>query len=180
MNLPNRRGLAAITLIIAGIGAFMVPFLLHSPTPQGSSNSNGGGGTTTTTTTTNNNGGGHTSTTTTNPTTGTTNRGGSNDESGSSGGTTSGTATCDEDNSPDPSHTNNGKHKGQAKTHHSMNDDLDAAVAVVKALGTENPAFHSMHLTKTDNQTIHSHDVEAQVSHHAENGCAEDEEDSDE
>ena len=45
MILPNRRRLGAIALVVAGVGAFLVPFLLHGPALQGTS-------TTTTTTTT--------------------------------------------------------------------------------------------------------------------------------
>ena len=37
MILPNSRRLGAIALIVAGVGAFMVPFLLHGPTTQGTS-----------------------------------------------------------------------------------------------------------------------------------------------
>src|SRR3989442_15420370 len=43
MIMPSRRKLGAAALIIAGIGAFLVPFLLHSPSTQGtSSNDNNG------------------------------------------------------------------------------------------------------------------------------------------
>ncbi len=34
MNLLNRRRLGAIALIVAGIGAFVAPFLLHAPSLQ--------------------------------------------------------------------------------------------------------------------------------------------------
>src|SRR5439155_25195831 len=55
MNIPSRRRLGAAALIVSGIGAFLVPFLLHSPSPQGTSPSpptpggNGVGGTSPTT-----------------------------------------------------------------------------------------------------------------------------------
>src|SRR2546425_65314 len=43
MIMPSRRKLGAAALIIAGLGAFLVPFLLHSPSTQGtSSNDNNG------------------------------------------------------------------------------------------------------------------------------------------
>ncbi len=45
MMIPSRRKLGAAALIIAGIGAFMVPFLLHSPTTQGTSGNNNSNGT---------------------------------------------------------------------------------------------------------------------------------------
>src|SRR5438094_6683310 len=37
MILPTRRRLGAVALFVAGLGAFLVPFLLHSPYPQGTS-----------------------------------------------------------------------------------------------------------------------------------------------
>src|SRR2546426_12409160 len=37
MIVPSRRTLGAAALIAAGIGAFLVPFLLHSPSTQGTS-----------------------------------------------------------------------------------------------------------------------------------------------
>ena len=58
----TRRKIGAIALIVAGIGAFIVPFLLHntSSSPASSNNNNGGGHTTTPTTTTTRSGsGGH-------------------------------------------------------------------------------------------------------------------------
>ncbi len=43
MILPNRRRLGAIALVVAGIGAFIAPFLIHGPALQANSNGNGGG-----------------------------------------------------------------------------------------------------------------------------------------
>src|SRR2546428_8995821 len=37
MIVPSRRTLGAAALIAAGIGAFLVPFLLHSPSTQSTS-----------------------------------------------------------------------------------------------------------------------------------------------
>src|SRR3989454_12192484 len=37
MIVPSRRTFGAAALIAAGIGAFLVPFLLHSPSTQGTS-----------------------------------------------------------------------------------------------------------------------------------------------
>lgn len=55
MNIPSRRKLAAAALIIAGLSAFLVPFLLHGPNTQGTGAPNGG-----------NNGGGNSGTCTDN------------------------------------------------------------------------------------------------------------------
>ena len=41
MMLPNRRRLGAIALVVAGVGAFLVPFLLHGPSLQGTSPTTG-------------------------------------------------------------------------------------------------------------------------------------------
>ena len=43
MILPNRRRLGAIALVVAGVGAFLVPFLIHGPALQANTNGNGGG-----------------------------------------------------------------------------------------------------------------------------------------
>ncbi len=47
MILPNSRRLGAIALVVAGVGAFLVPFLIHGPALQANTNGNGGGTTTT-------------------------------------------------------------------------------------------------------------------------------------
>src|SRR5947209_20588052 len=47
MIVPSRRTFGAAALIAAGIGAFLVPFMLHSPSTQGTSptpTTPGGGG----------------------------------------------------------------------------------------------------------------------------------------
>ena len=43
MILPDRRRLGAIALVVAGVGAFLAPFLIHGPALQANSNGNGGG-----------------------------------------------------------------------------------------------------------------------------------------
>ena len=172
MIIPSRRKLGAAALIIAGIGAFLVPFLLHSPTTQGTSP--------------NNNNGGHTTTTTTNPTNPTGNNAGGNNNSGGSGGTsdnsggsTSNTGTCNEDKAKDPNPSDNGEgqHKGNAWG--VLKNQMDTTVAVVKAMGTHNSAFHSHHDTKTDNDTVHVHHASSTSSNDHDSSCAEKEETND-
>src|SRR3989442_12888728 len=90
MIVPSRRTFGAAALIAAGIGAFLVPFLLHSPSTQGTSptpTTPGGGGK--------------------NPTTPSGSSGGDNSSSGGS---------CGEAQShhPSPHAKGNGKNKGNA------------------------------------------------------------------
>ncbi len=159
MMIPSRRKLGAAALIIAGIGAFLVPFLLHSPSTQGTSSNNGG---------TNPNNGSHTTTPTpTNPTPTTTNPTGS-------------TGTCSEDKAKDPSPADNGEgnHKGNAFG--VLKNQMDTTVALVKAMGTHNAAFHSQHDTKTDNDTVHAHqNASSESSNDHDSSCAEKEETND-
>jgi hypothetical protein len=150
MIIPSRRKLGAAALIAAGIGAFLVPFLLHSPSTQGTSNNN-------------NNNGGHTTTTTTTttPSPSKTTPTGDNDRddkgSGGSGGSTGNTGTCSEDKAKNPSHSDNddGQHKGNAFG--VLKNKMDTTVALVKAMGTHNSAFHLHHDTDTDNDKGHGH-----------------------
>ena len=159
MMIPSRRKLGAAALIIAGIGAFLVPFLLHSPSTQGTSSNNGG---------TNPNNGSHTTTPTpTNPTPTTTNPTGS-------------TGTCSEDKAKDPSPADNGEgnHKGNAFG--VLKNQMDTTVALVKAMGTHNAAFHSQHDTKTDNDTVNAHqNASSESSNDHDSSCAEKEETND-
>jgi hypothetical protein len=152
MMIPSRRKLGAAALIIAGIGAFMVPFLLHPPSTQGTSNNNNGG--------TNPNNGSHTTTPT--PTTPTP--------------TTPTNPTCSEDKAkdPSPSDNGNGQHKGNAWG--VLKNQMDTTVAVVKAMGTHNTAFHLHHDTKTDNDTVHAHPASSESSNDHDSSCAEKEE----
>ncbi|HYY92806.1 MAG TPA: hypothetical protein VE955_12530 [Candidatus Dormibacteraeota bacterium] len=147
MKLPSRRVLGATALIVAGIAAFMVPYLLRSPTsgqgtsptsPGGNNNNNNGGGTTTTTTTSGNGGG-------------------SNNGNGNGNGKGGGSGNCAENQSQDPK-THDPNPHGNAWG--VIKNKLDTTVATVKAMGTHDPAFHLHHDTDTDNaasQATHGH-----------------------
>jgi len=153
MIIPSRRKLGAAALIIAGIGAFLVPFLLHSPSTQGTSP----------TPTTPNNGG-------KNPTT----PSGSDSPAVSPSGST---GTCSEDKAKDPSPGDNGKGKHNGNAYGVLAKQLDTTVALVKAMGTHNAAFHSQHDTKTDNDTVHAHQhASSESSNDHNSSCAEKEE----
>ena len=161
MNL-TRRKIGAIALIVAGIGAFMVPFLLRSTSSSPASSNN-------------NDGGGHTTTTTPTPTTTTTTTTSSGDHSGSdSGGGTTSSATCNEtksnehDDGSDPASTHSHPDKdnqsnsqaGDSPEGHAYGywkNHLDTTISLVKSMGNHNPAFHSHHSTDTDNDTVHAH-----------------------
>lgn len=175
MIIPSRRKLGAAALIIAGIGAFLVPFLLHSPTTQGTSNNN------------NNNNGSHTTTSTTSPTnptpTTTGNNGGSNNNPGgttdNSGGSTGSNVTCSEDKAKDPSPSDNGDGQHNGNAWGVLKNQMDTTVAAVKAMATHNSAFHSHNDTKTDNDTIHTHPANSKTSNDHDSSCAEKEETND-
>lgn len=126
MNIPSRRRLGAAALIVAGISAFLVPFLLHSPSTQGTSPSP--------TTTTGGDNGGKTPTT-------------------PSGG------SCSEAKSHGPSSHSSGSGNGNGigNAYGVMKNKLQTTVALVKAMGGSNPAFHLHHDTDSDNDTTHGH-----------------------
>jgi hypothetical protein len=129
MDSSAKRKVGAIALIVAGIGAFLVPFLLHSPALQASSNN--GGNTRTPTG----------STCTTNCTT----------PSGDTGST-----TCTDPKSSDSSHDNEGKHL--AKGHDKQDNSIASkAQGFMAALGKHNPQHEATHSTKTDNHTVKNH-----------------------
>jgi hypothetical protein len=141
MDSSTKRKMGAIALIVAGIGAFLVPFLLHGPALQASS-SNGGN-------TNNNNNNGGTTTTTTPASTCTSNC-----------STDTNPTTCTSDDSTGPSgHTNEGKHLAKG---HDKQDKPDTSIVAkahgfMAALGKHNPQHDATHSTKTDNDTTNSH-----------------------
>jgi len=126
MNIPSRRRLGAAALIVAGISAFLVPFLLHSPSIQGTSPSP--------TTTTGGDNGGKTPTT-------------------PSGG------SCSEAKSHGPSSHDSGNSNGNGigNAYGVMKNKLHTTVALVKAMGSSNPAFHLHHDTDSDNDAAQGH-----------------------
>ena len=154
MMIPSRRKLGAAALIIAGIGAFLVPFLLHSPSPQGTSSNNGG---------TNPNNGSHTTTPTPTPTTT------ASDNAGA----------CSEDKAKDPSPSDSGNSQHNGHAYGVLAKQLDTTVALVKAMGTHNAAFHSHHDTKTDNDTVQAHHASSENSNDHDSSCAETDETND-
>jgi hypothetical protein len=187
MMIPSRRKLGAAALIIAGISAFMVPFLLHSPSTQGTSSNNGG---------TNPNNGSHTTTPTTTTPTPTTTNPGTKDDGKKNGGPegTPDTGACSDENashseatdsSTDLSVSHNAKDASdRLKTNHGhayglLKNQLDSTVALVKSMGTHNAAFHSHHDTKTDNNTVHTEQASSESSNDHDSSCAEKEETND-
>jgi hypothetical protein len=153
MNMPSRRKLGAIGLIAAGLIAVAVPFmLLHGSSPQGASPNPGTGGNNNNNN--NNNGGSKTTTTTTTPGGG---AGGNNGNGNGNGGTESCTGTKSSDpKTADPGHDNgNGKDNGNA--YGLVKNKVDNTVALMKAIGKSNPAFHLHHDTDTDNDKSHGH-----------------------
>ena len=169
MDSSTKRKVGAIALIVAGIGAFLVPFLLHSPGLQASNN--GGGNTNS-----NNNNGGNTSNTgntctsnCTPPSTCTTNCSTDTNPGGP------GSGPCTADPSKDSGDNDNqGKHlaKGQdgdqgnegkhlALGHSNQNSQVASLVGKAQgfmhALGKHNPQHDATHSTKTDNDTVKNH-----------------------
>jgi len=237
MIMPSRRKLGAAALIIAGIGAFLVPFLLHSPSTQGTSSNDNNGthakdytsssvtcspstiasgdkstctATVPDTTTSSNTPTGTVSFMSSNPGVGTVatyctlsagtcaadfagaaagtttitgTYGGDSSHTGSSGssniiitthkgsgggnggGNGGGSSTCGEtkshDPDPDPQAKGNGEHNSNA--YGVIKKQMDTTIALAKAMGKSNPAFHLHHDTDTDNdkthgpQSIHDH-----------------------
>jgi hypothetical protein len=139
MDSSAKRKVGAIALIVAGIGAFLVPFLLHGPALQASSN--GGGNTNS------NNNNGNSCTTNCSPaSTCTTNC-----------STDTNPTTCTSDDSTDPSgHTHEGLHlaKGHDKQDTSI---VGKAHGFMAAMAKHNPQHDATHSTKTDNDTVKDH-----------------------
>jgi hypothetical protein len=144
MDTSAKRKVGAIALIVAGIGAFLVPFLLHGPALQASANN---GGNTNGNNNNNNNGG---TTTTTPASTCTTN---------CSTDTNPTTCTADPTSSDPSGHSNEGKHlaKGHDKQDKPDTDLVGKAQGFMAALGKHNPQHDATHSTKTDNDTTNTH-----------------------
>ena len=153
MDSSAKRKVGAIALIVAGIGAFLVPFLLHSPALQASS-SNGGN-----TNNNNNNGGTPTSPSCTTNCTPSTN---------------TNPTTCTSDDSTGPSgHTNEGKHlaKGHDKQDASV---MGKAHGFMAALAKHNPQHDATHSTKIDNDTTNAHGLHSNGHDTDDAACADD------
>jgi hypothetical protein len=144
MDTSAKRKVGAIALIVAGIGAFLVPFLLHGPALQASSNS-----------------GGNTACTS-NCSPGTTRTPGCTSDCSPGGNSSPGSnpGTCTSDDSTDPSgHTNEGQHlaKGHDKQDKPDTSLVGKAQGFMAALGKHNPQHDATHSTKTDNDTTNTH-----------------------
>jgi hypothetical protein len=165
MDSSTKRKVGAIALIVAGIGAFLVPFLLNGPALQASSNRGGN-------TNGNNNNGGTTptgSTCTTNctpPSTCTTN---------CSTDTTPSACTSNTSTNSHGSDDNEGKHlaKGHDKQDKQDTSLVGKAHGFMAALAKHNPMHDATHSTKTDNDTNNAHGLHSS-SHDTEdaNACA--------
>jgi hypothetical protein len=155
MDTSAKRKVGAIALIVAGIGAFLVPFLLHGPALQASSNS---GGTTRTPGCTSGCSPGGTTPSSTNP------------------------GTCTSDDSTDPSgHTNEGQHlaKGHDKQDKPDTSLVGKAQGFMAALGKHNPQHDATHSTKTDNDTIGAHGLHSNGHDTDDTGACADNKDND-
>jgi len=150
MDSSTKRKVGAIALIVAGIGAFLVPFLLRGPALQASSNSGGNTGGTTPTS----------STCTTNCST----------------DTTPPTCSSDQTTNSDSSHTNQGKQL--AKGHDKQDKDtslIGKAHGFMAAMAKHNPQHDATHSTKVDNDPVNTqgHHSNGHDTEHA-NACADD------
>jgi hypothetical protein len=155
MDSSTKRKVGAIALIVAGIGAFLVPFLLHGPALQASST--GGGNTKG-----NNNNGGTgtippspTCTTNCNPSTTCT----TNCPTDTTPPPCTSAPTTNSHSSDDNEGNNEGKHlaKGHDKQDKPDTSLVGKAHGFMEALGKHNPQHDATHSTKTDNDTSNSH-----------------------
>ena len=163
MDSSAKRKVGAIALIVAGIGAFLVPFLLHGPALQASS-SNGGN----TNGNNNNNNGG---TTTTPASTCTTNC-----------STDTNPTTCTSEDSTNPSgHTNEGLHlaKGHDKQDKPDTSLVGKAHGFMEALAKHNPQHDATHSTKIDNDTTNTHGLHSNGHDTDDTGACADNKDND-
>jgi len=149
MDSSAKRKVGAIALIVAGIGAFLVPFLLHGPALQASSN-NGG-------TNSNDNNGG---TTTTTP---------------SATCTSDPTSTDPSSHSNEGKHLA----KGHDKQDKPDTDLVGKAKGFMAALGKHNPQHDATHSTKTDNDTTNTHGLHSNDHDTDDTGACADNKDND-
>jgi len=170
MDSSAKRKVGAIALIVAGIGAFLVPFLLHGPALQASAN-NGGN-----TNNNNNNNGG----TTTTPSCTTNCTPASTCTTNCSTDTTP--TTSSDPTSADPSsHSNEGKHlaKGHDKQDKPDTSLVGKAQGFMAALGKHNPQHDATHSTKTDNDTLNTHGLHSNGHDTDDTGACADNKDND-
>jgi hypothetical protein len=152
MDSSTKRKVGAIALIVAGIGAFLVPFLLHGPALQ-ASNTNGGGTTPTGSTCTTNCTPPITCTTNCNPpSTCTTN---------CSTDTTPSGCTSDTSTNSHSGDNNEGKQVANGHDNQDRQDKQDTSLvgqahSFMAALGKHNPLHDATHSTKTDNDTTNN------------------------
>src|SRR5207244_1253123 len=150
MIVPSRRTIGAAALIAAGIGAFLVPFLLHSPSPQGTSPTPTGAKDNTS------------SSITCSPSTiamgGTSSCTASVPDTTTASNVPTGTASFASSN-PGASTRAPGQDKGNGKGNGNdlgiVKNKMDTTVALMKAMGKSNPAFHLHHDTDTDSDEAH-------------------------
>jgi hypothetical protein len=161
MDTSAKRKVGAIALIVAGIGAFLVPFLLHGPALQASNTNGGNTGCTsncspspTTPACTSNCTPPSTDCTTNCTPTSTCTTNCSTD-------TTPPTCTSDPTTSDPSSHSNEGKHlaKGHDKQDKPDTSLVGKAQGFMAALSKHNPQHAATHSTKIDNDTTNSHAV---------------------
>jgi hypothetical protein len=167
MDSSTKRKVGAIALIVAGIGAFLVPFLLHGPALQASNNAGGN-------TNGNNNNGGTTPTgsctTNCNPT--------PNCTTNCSPGTTPPGCTSNPTTDSHSGDDNEGKQIAKGHDNQDKQDKQDASLvgqahSFMAALGKHNPLHDATHSTKTDNDTTNNQGLNSN-NHDTEdtNACA--------
>ncbi len=165
MDSSAKRKVGAIALIVAGIGAFLVPFLLRSPALQASANNGGNTGCTSNCS--------PSSTTRTPPCT--------SNCTPPSTDTNPTTCTADPKTTDPSSHDNEGKHlaKGHDKQDKPDTSLVGKAQGFMAALGKHNPQHDSTHSTKTDNDTVKSHGLHSGDQSNDANACADDKDNDD-
>jgi hypothetical protein len=155
MDSSAKRKVGAIALIVAGIGAFLVPFLIHGPALQASSNNGGNNNN-------NNNGKIPTPTCTTN----------------CSSDTNPTSCTSDPKSTDTSSHSNEGKHLAKGHDKHDTSI-VGKAHGFMAAMAKHNPQHDATHSTKTDNDTIKGHGLHSNGQDNDANACADNKDNDD-